>query len=86
MGKTGENLFTSVLCSAIVLAASAAAQAQAGPKGYWKGDDGNPTPGAAVDSSGNGNNGTYTGRARTSMSRPSRGRPAAPSPSPSGTT
>ena len=68
MGKTGANFFTSVVCSAIVLAASAAAQAQS-LKGYWKGDDGNPTPGAAVDSSGNGNNGTYNGTATTSTTK-----------------
>ena len=66
MGKTGEKFFTSILCSAIVLAAAAAAQAQAGPVGHWKGDDGTPTPGAAVDSSGNGHNGTYTSGATTS--------------------
>jgi hypothetical protein len=69
MGKTGKKFFASILCSTIVTAAAAAAQAQAGPAGYYKGDDGNPTPGAAVDSSGNGNNGTYTGGATTSTTK-----------------
>jgi len=55
---------------AILLAAATSAAAQSGPAGYWKGDDGNPTPGAAVDSSGNGNTGTYTNGATTSTSVP----------------
>src|SRR5436190_15374084 len=65
MGKIGKMLFASVFCSAIVLAASAAAQAQS-LKGYWKGDDGNPTPGGAVDSTGTWANGTYVAPATTS--------------------
>jgi hypothetical protein len=65
MGKTGEKFFTSILCAAIVLAAAAAAQAQAGPVGHWKGDDG-ATPTTATDSSGAGHNGTYVSGATTS--------------------
>jgi hypothetical protein len=70
MGKTGVPKFTSILAAAIVVAATAVAQAQAGPVGYWKGDDGNPTPGPAVDSSGFGHNGTYTNGATTSTTVP----------------
>jgi|SRR6185503_5909160 len=68
MGKTGKNFFTSVVCSAILLAASAAAQAQS-LKGYWKGDDGNPTPGGAVDTTGTWANGTYVAPATTSTTK-----------------
>jgi hypothetical protein len=68
MGKTGEKFFTFIVCSAIVLAASAAAQAQS-LKGHWKGDDGNPTPGGAVDSSGTWANGTYVAPATTSTTK-----------------
>jgi hypothetical protein len=51
---------------AFLLAAATSAAAQSGPVGYWKGDDGNPTPGGALDSSGNGNLGTYASGATTS--------------------
>jgi uncharacterized protein (TIGR03382 family) len=40
--------------------------AQAGPVGWWRGDDG-ATPTAAADSSGNNRNGTYTSGATTTM-------------------
>src|SRR5689334_6166669 len=70
MGKTGITRFTSILAAAVVLAAASVAQAQARPVGYWKGDDGNPTPGPAVDSSGFGHNGTYTSGATTSTTVP----------------
>ena len=55
---------------AFLLAAATSAAAQSGPVGYWKGDDGNPVPGAAVDSSGNGHPGTYANGATTSTTVP----------------
>jgi len=42
---------------------------QAGPVGYWKGDDG-AAPATALDSSGNGNNGSYVNGATTSVTHP----------------
>ena len=57
---------TSAAALAILLAAATSAAAQSGPVGYWKGDDGNPTPGGAIDSSGNDNLGTYASGATTS--------------------
>lgn len=63
MGKTGAAFL------AFLFAAASAASAQSGPVGYWKGDDG-ASPATAADSSGAGNNGTYTGGATTSTNVP----------------
>ena len=65
MGKTGAQLCSFIL----MLAAAAAAEAQAGPVGYWKGDDG-ASPTTATDSSAGGNNGTYGSGATTSTNVP----------------
>jgi hypothetical protein len=65
--KTGVN--ASILTCIVTFCAVPAAMAQTGPAGYWKGDDGT-VPTNAVDSSGNGNNGTYQSGATTSPSVP----------------
>jgi hypothetical protein len=73
MDKTGAGKFAFILATvAIVLGAATSARAQAGPVGYWKGDDGGPPPtgNIAADSSGFGSNGTYQSGATTSASVP----------------
>ncbi|MBI3856782.1 MAG: hypothetical protein HY293_13930 [Planctomycetes bacterium] len=67
MGKTG--VIGSVSAFIILLGAASAAQAQAGPFGYWKGDDGSPGT-TAADSSGFNHNGTYQSGAVTSATVP----------------
>src|SRR5688572_5567670 len=68
MGKTGAPVWTFILSVGILMAAAAAAEAQAGPVGYWKGDDG-ATPTSALDSAGT-SNGTYVSGATTSTNVP----------------
>lgn len=58
MGRTGAAIL------AILLAGATTAAAQSGPVGYWKGDDG-ASPTNALDSSGFGNGGVYSGGATT---------------------
>jgi hypothetical protein len=64
MRKTGVSISAFVLAAgAGLFCAAASAQAQTGPVGYWKGDDG-ASPVTALDSAGT-NNGTYQGGATT---------------------